>query len=80
MISALLPVDGYKAAQPILETAILAANSNFLKQSTEEGFLAATLLYRLANSSGLLRREDLSRINSSPPGSWGGGGVGGGKT
>ncbi len=38
--------DGYRAAQPILETAILAANSNFLKQSTEEGFLAATLLYR----------------------------------
>jgi hypothetical protein len=32
----------------------LAANSNFLKQSTEEGFLAATLLYRLATADGFI--------------------------
>jgi len=41
-------MEGYAPAHNLLETAILASNSGFLKQKTGEDFLSTTLLYRAA--------------------------------
>ena len=41
-------MEGYTPAHNLLETAILASNSGFLKQKTGDDFLSTTLLYRAA--------------------------------
>ena len=48
-------------------TAITASNSNFLKQSTEQGFLSATLLFRAAVELELREMVKIQKDNLEDP-------------
>jgi len=59
--------EGYNSAYSILVTAITASNSNFLKQSTEQGFLSATLLFRAAVELELREMVKIQKDNLEDP-------------